>query len=99
MNDERRCSSFIVHRCMWNDRLRIAETAAQQWKALSDAERTAVRKALESIDEDQIIGAPLFEPLRGYWSYRTDHLRIIYRLVPEARFVIILSITRAAVTD
>ena len=84
---------------MWNDRLRIAERVLPQWKGLSDAERATVRKALENIDEDPIIGAPLFEPLRGYWSYRTDHLRIIYRLMPEARFVIILSITRAAVTD
>lgn len=53
-------------------------------------------RALESIDEDPIAGAPLFEPLRGLWSYRAEHLRIVYRIVAEARFVVVLSIGRAA---
>jgi len=79
---------------MWNDRLRIAECVAQQWSALSESERAAVRKALETIDDDPIIGAPLFDPLRGYWSFSIDGLRILYRIVAEARFVVILSITR-----
>ena len=57
-------------------------------------ERAAVRGALEIIDEDPIIGAPLFDPLRGYWSFHVDGLRILYRIVAEARFVVILSITR-----
>jgi len=86
-------SSFIV--CyMWNDRLRIAESVLPQWQGLNDDERAAVRKTLEIIDEDPIIGAPLFEPLRGYWSYHVDGLRIVYRIVADARFVVILSITR-----
>jgi mRNA-degrading endonuclease RelE of RelBE toxin-antitoxin system len=79
---------------MWNDRLRIAESVEPQWRVLTDDERAAVRKTLEIIDEDPIIGAPLFEPLRGYWSYHVDGLRIVYRIVAEARFVVILSITR-----
>jgi mRNA-degrading endonuclease RelE of RelBE toxin-antitoxin system len=53
-------------------------------------------RALEAIDEDPIAGAPLFEPLRGLWSYRAEHLRIVYRIVAEARFVVVLSIGRAA---
>ncbi len=79
---------------MWNDRLRIAESVAPQWKALTDAEREVVRRTLETIDDDPIIGAPLFEPLRGYWSCSVDGLRIVYRIVADARFVVILSITR-----
>jgi len=81
---------------VWNDRLRIAERVEEDWRALSEDEQTAVRSALEEIDEDPIIGAPLFEPLRGYWSHRVGHLRIIYHIVSEARFVVILSIGRAA---
>ena len=77
---------------MWNDRLRIAESVEPQWKALSDDERAAVRKALEAIDDDPIAGAPLFDPLRGYWSFPVDGLRIVYRIVADARFVVILSI-------
>ncbi len=53
-------------------------------------------RALEAIDEDPIAGAPLFEPLRGLWAYRAEHLRIVYRIVAEARFVVVLSIGRAA---
>jgi mRNA-degrading endonuclease RelE of RelBE toxin-antitoxin system len=81
---------------LWNDRLRIAEPVEAEWKSLSEAERQMVRKALEMIDEDPISGVPLFEPFRGLWSVRTGHLRIVYRIMPEARFVVVLFIGRAA---
>ncbi len=76
--------------------MRIAERVAEDWEALIPEERALVLRALETIDEDPIAGAPLFEPLRGLWSYRAEHLRIVYRIVAEARFVVILSIARAA---
>jgi len=81
---------------MWNDRLRFAKTVISDWSSLAPHEREAATAALERIDEDPIAGAPLFEPLRGYWSYRAGHLRIVYRIMPEARFVVVLSIARAA---
>jgi len=81
---------------MWNDRLRFAERVEHDWRALSAGERANILAALEVIDEDPIIGAPLFEPLRGYWSYRAGHLRIVYRVMAEARFIVVLSIGRAA---
>ena len=80
---------------LWNDRLRIAESVESDWRSLATEEQQLVRKALETIDEDPIIGAPLFEPLKGLWSYRAGHLRILYRIMPEARFVVVLSIGRA----
>ena len=80
---------------MWNDRLRLAESVEAEWRALSGEEQQLVRNALERIVEDPIIGAALFEPLKGLWSYRTKHLRIVHRIMPEARFVVILSIARA----
>lgn len=80
---------------MGNDRLRLADRVEEDWRALGESERTAVKEALAVLDEDPIAGAPLFEPLRGLWSYRTGTLRILYRVMPEARFVLILSITRA----
>ncbi len=79
---------------MWNDRLRLAESVEADWKALSEAEREMVRNALQKIDDDPIAGAPLFDPLAGLWSYRTGALRIVYRIMPEARFVVVLSISR-----
>jgi len=81
---------------MWNDRLRLSESVADDWSVLAPHEREAVSAGLERIDEDPIAGAPLYEPLRGLWSYRVGHLRVIYRIMPEARFVMILSIARAA---
>lgn len=70
-----------------------------QWQGLAPHERASVRSALQQIDDDPIIGAPLFEPLRGYWSLRVEHLRLVYRIVAEARFVAILSISRVAETS
>ncbi len=81
---------------MWNDRLRFAERVLDDWRALSTEEQASATTALEHIDEDPIAGAPLLEPLRAYWSYRAGHLRIVYRIAPEARFVVVLSIGRAA---
>ena len=74
----------------------MAERVASDWSSLIPEERAIALRALETIDEDPIAGAPLFEPLRGLWSYRAEHLRIVYRIVAEARFVVILSIGRAA---
>ncbi|HUP47564.1 MAG TPA: type II toxin-antitoxin system RelE/ParE family toxin [Thermoanaerobaculia bacterium] len=80
---------------MGNDRLRIVESVEAEWKALDDRDREVARQMLVKIDEDPIIGAPLFEPLRGLWSARGGDLRIIYRILPEARFVVILALGKA----
>ena len=53
-------------------------------------------RALLSIDDDPIAGSPLFDPLRGLWSLRVDHLRVVYRIVAEARFIGVLAIARVA---
>ena len=81
---------------MWNDRLRIAERVRTDWTQLSAQDRKAAAHALEKIDEDPIVGAPLFHPLRGYWSYHHGDLRVVYRIVSEARMILILKIARAA---
>jgi PHD/YefM family antitoxin component YafN of YafNO toxin-antitoxin module/mRNA-degrading endonuclease RelE of RelBE toxin-antitoxin system len=65
------------------ERLRFARSAAPIYDA-----------ALRRIELDPIVGAPLFEPLKGLWSYRTDELRIIYKIVAEARMVVILYVMR-----
>ena len=81
---------------MGNDRLRITESVEAQWKGLAEHEQKLAKDLLLRIDEDPIVGAPLFEPLRGLWSARAQHLRIVYRILPEARFIVILAISRVA---
>ena len=67
------------------ERLRFARSVAPIYDA-----------ALRRIELDPIAGAPLFEPLKGLWSYRAGDLRIIYKIVPEARVVVVLNIARVS---
>ena len=67
------------------ERLRFAKSVAPIYDA-----------ALRTIELDPIAGAPLFEPLKGLWSYRTRELRIIYKIVAEARVVVVLHIARVS---
>ena len=63
---------------------------------LADHERELLDDALQKIDDDPIAGAPLFDPLKGLWVYRAEHLRIVYRIVAEIGRVMVLSVTRVA---
>lgn len=67
------------------ERLRFARSVAPIYDA-----------ALRRIELDPIAGAPLFEPLKGLWSYRAGELRIVYKIVPEARVVVVLNIARVS---
>jgi mRNA-degrading endonuclease RelE of RelBE toxin-antitoxin system/PHD/YefM family antitoxin component YafN of YafNO toxin-antitoxin module len=77
------------------ERVHITASADDAWRALAEHEREAVTRALHAIDDDPIAGAPLFDPLKGLWIYRAGHIRITYRIAPEARQVLILSLTRS----
>ncbi|HVR41026.1 MAG TPA: type II toxin-antitoxin system prevent-host-death family antitoxin [Thermoanaerobaculia bacterium] len=76
------------------ERLRIAASVEQAWNKLDDDERAQIETAFALIEDDPIAGAPLFDPLRGLWSHRTGALRIVYRIVAEARFIVILGIAK-----
>lgn len=77
---------------MWNDRLRFAERVLDDWATLSSLSRNTAAMALERLDDDPILGSPLYDPLRGYWSYRLGTLRIIYQIVPEAGRIVVMKI-------
>ena len=81
---------------MRHDRIRIAERVEKDWSNLSEEERSLVTEAFGTLDNDPIAGVPLFEPLGGYWSYRSRWLRIIYKIAAEARLILILKIARVA---
>jgi PHD/YefM family antitoxin component YafN of YafNO toxin-antitoxin module len=63
---------------------------------LAEHERVLLDDVLQRVDDDPIAGAPLFDPLKGLWVYRAEHLRVVYRIVPEAGQVVVLSVTRVA---
>ncbi|HJQ39198.1 MAG TPA: type II toxin-antitoxin system RelE/ParE family toxin [Thermoanaerobaculia bacterium] len=77
-----------------SERIWIAPSAEQL--QLADHERASLEDAFQKIDDDPIAGAPLFEPLKGLWVYRAEHLRVVYRVVPEMGGVVVLSVTRTA---
>ena len=77
-----------------SERIWLAPSAEQL--NLSDHERVLLDEAMQKIDDDPIAGAPLFEPLKGLWVYRAEHLRIVYRVTPEIGGVVVLSVARTA---
>ena len=74
------------------ERLVLAASAQKNLEALDGVVRRRALSSLARINSDPISGAPLFEPLKGLWSYRTDELRIVYRIVAEAKIVAVLAI-------
>lgn len=78
-----------------NDRIRIPDSVAPAIAAMTDDEKERLRAALQFIDDDPIAGAPLLNPFRGLWCLRAGPLRLIYKIVADARFVVILSISTA----
>lgn len=77
------------------ERVWLATSARDAWRALADHERALVEDALRRIDDDPIAGAPLFDPLKGLWVYRVEHLRLVYRVEAEIGRVLVLSVSRA----
>lgn len=64
------------------ERMRTAEPARED----DDPELAAARAALAA---NPIAGVPLFPPLRGFWSFRSGPVRVIYRLTPDQRLEIV----------
>lgn len=76
-----------------SDRLRFAESVLDSWRSLDADGRAAARAALSRIEDDPISGVPLADPVKGYWSAREGHVRVIYRLVPQSGAVVVLRLT------
>ena len=78
------------------DEEEVEQRGRYEWLRFAKSAAPIFDAALRRIELDPICGAPLFEPLKGLWSYRTDELRIIYKIRAEARMVVVLSIERVA---
>ena len=86
--------SLLFARLAEADEEEVEQRGRYEWLRFAKSAAPIYDAALRRIELDPICGAPLFEPLKGLWSYRTEELRIIYKIVAEARMVVILSITR-----
>ncbi len=75
------------------DQEEVEARGVYQWLRFAKSVPRIFDAAFRTIEHDPIAGAPLFEPLKGLWSYRSRGLRIIYKIAAEARMVVILSIT------
>ena len=90
--------SLLFARLAEADEEEVEQRGRYEWLRFAKGVAPIYDAALRRIELDPIAGAPLFEPLKGLWSYRTDDLRIIYKIIPEARSVVVLSITRIPMT-
>lgn len=77
-------------------RLQLGSAAQAALDALEGVERRRILAALARINDDPISGSPLFQPLKGLWSQRVEDLRIVYKIVAEAKTIVILSIARGS---
>lgn len=80
----------------WNDRLRFAERVEADWRALPSERRDTMVELLRRLDDDPLVGVPLFAPFGALWSFTSGDLRIVYRVAAEARMIAVLAIGRLA---
>jgi mRNA-degrading endonuclease RelE of RelBE toxin-antitoxin system len=86
--------SLLFARLAEADEEEVEQRGRYEWLRFARSVPPIFDAALRRIELDPICGAPLFEPLKGLWSYRTDTLRIIYKIRAEERMVVVLSIDR-----
>jgi len=74
--------------------LRYTPDAAADIKALDGSVRNQLRKVLEkklAVDPESY-GLPLRGPLADYWKHQFAQHRVIYRIYPEHRTVVVCSV-------
>jgi mRNA interferase RelE/StbE len=74
--------------------LRYTPDAAADIKALDGSVRNQLRKVLEkklAVDPESY-GLPLRGSLAGYWKHQFGNHRVIYRIYPEHRVVVVFAV-------
>jgi mRNA-degrading endonuclease RelE of RelBE toxin-antitoxin system len=74
--------------------LRYTPDAAAEIQALDGSVRKQLRRVLEkklAIDPEGY-GLPLRGPLAGYWKHQFGNHRVVYRIYPQHRVVVICSV-------
>jgi mRNA interferase RelE/StbE len=74
--------------------LRYTSDAAADIKALDGSLRNQLRKVLEKklAVEPEGYGLPLRSSLAGYWKHQFGNHRVVYRIYPEHRVVVVCAV-------
>jgi mRNA-degrading endonuclease RelE of RelBE toxin-antitoxin system len=74
--------------------LRYTADAAADIKGLDGSVRKQLRKVLEKklAMDPEGYGLPLRGPLAGYWKHEFGNHRIVYRIYPAQRFVVVCAV-------
>ena len=75
---------------MKRTRIALSATAYQIVRHLHPDIKRSLRKALDDLAKDSLIGKPLKEELAGLWSLPVLHHRIIYQIEKNAVTVIFI---------
>jgi mRNA-degrading endonuclease RelE of RelBE toxin-antitoxin system len=86
--------SLLFARLAEADQQEVEQRGRYEWLRFAKSVPLIFDAALRRIELDPIAGAPLFEPLKGLWSLRTEDLRIVYKIVPDQRMVVVLHIEK-----
>jgi mRNA interferase RelE/StbE len=73
-------------------RVKLTATVNKIGKQFAPEIKSAAREALNKLADDPFLGKELQGELIGFRSYRFMRYRIIYRIDPEARIVVIWAI-------
>lgn len=73
-------------------KLRVMEETREEVRHFSPDVKRLVLEAVDRIAENPFLGEPLVEELTGYWKYRANRYRIVYKIVSETKEIYVVLI-------
>lgn len=68
-------------------RVQLTELAKQQFTPLAPTVKRRIKEGIRTLAVDPRLGKPLKNTLAGYWRFRAQQYRIMYRILEEQRLV------------
>lgn len=77
--------------------VRIPPEVADVVRHLHPRMKTMIRNALEELEKDPYLGKPLRDQLKGLFSLRVSHYRVVYRIKSREVLIEVLDIAERRV--